>query len=145
MDPVVHAVKRQALREATAENSARHAAVFGFVDTTGWGEFDIPDEITFDLSFVEEPNVAYGYACIADDQGAGDLTDTRYPRGWGFVTKWTISDRGLYTGCFVSLIVDTMGAEQVAPSASEPGYIIRHSFTFTAVALKDIGASAADS
>jgi hypothetical protein len=116
-------------REQSRENSGGRASAWGQVSTTGWGELAHGSVIDFQITFIAEPMVAYGYSCQQP------LTTTRYPRAHGFVYSWRRDQNGYYTGAWVATVVETQGA-QLYPSVPDPNYTLTHSFTFSGVAYK---------
>lgn len=121
-----------------AENSGRLAQAWGVFDSKGWGEKAFKRCFNFDLSFIEPPVVAYGFELDGDT-----LIDTRFPRCSGGVYRYKTNSRGFYTGawCFVTVSTQDyyvpLSGEPEA--AKDPKYDISHWFTFTGIALKDLG------
>lgn len=118
--------------EQSAENSARLAWSVARVTSTGWGEFVMPAVVEFEVTFLEQPVVSYGYALNNDV-----LVATRYPRSCGFVERWQTNAKGFYTGCWIGLVVETR-TTNIDTLAAEPNYTLDHHFTFTGVAYKDL-------
>jgi hypothetical protein len=129
--------ERDAWTGQTAENSSRLAFAWGTFTSTGWGELAYPEPVDFGLTFVEEPIVAYGFALVGGDK----LVDNRFPRAQGGVYEWRIDGRGFYIGAHVFACVETVSALITAPYGDpDPNYELKHHFTFSGIALKDIGA-----
>jgi hypothetical protein len=135
----------------TKENSARGAWAWGTVHSKGWGEMVLPDPIMFDITYVHQPTVAYGFALDDDEQ----LVDGRLPRCSGGVLRWVTTPDEFYVGAYVFVTVataDPMLATQAWVKSSleadppavtvptdfkdDPGYDLTHSFLFNALAIK---------
>lgn len=124
-----------------AENSARGALAWGQVHTNGTGELTLDDPILFGVTFVHEPIVMYGFALQDDDQ----LVAGRFPRCSGGVLRWVTDAEDFYVGAHVFVTVATADPLLAAQSQNvpadfgqEPAYDILHSFTFSALAMKDM-------
>jgi hypothetical protein len=117
-------------RAQIAENTGRHARAWGFKNTRGFGEYQHPEVIDFQLAFLGMPTMSYGYAL-----NNVELIDTRFPRAHGFVHRWRIDGDGNYRGCWVSTVVETTGGGLVI-SNPEPNYPLVHSFEFNGMAYK---------
>lgn len=135
-----HLLERERWIAQTENNSASQAWAFGNVDSVGWGEFLLPDPIMFGVTFVHEPFVTYGHAVLDDDR----LVDGRFPRATGGVASWITTGKDHYTGAHVYVTVATadpllaaQAYDVAADFGEDPGYEIRHSFGFTALAIKD--------
>lgn len=127
-------LNRQGYVDSVRENSGRHAVSYGSFTTTGSGEIVNPDPLVFNVPFVHMPAVSYSY--YIDDE---DLIDTRWPRCWGGVLGWEVSDNedvDLYLAATAFVVVETTTFEQVTDITDEINYTIRHFFTFNGVALK---------
>lgn len=137
-DPYRELERLRGERERNKENSARTAFAWGFGLTKGAGETRFPRRINFQLAFIDQPAVAYGFSVqdVANNSDLGDvLVDTRFPRCTGGVFDWHLDSRGFYLGAWAFAIVETQDA--LRPSTlPEPGYSIRHSFGFTGMAFK---------
>jgi len=130
--------KARGLRERTWENSARQAEAWGFQSTLGIGETRFPDVIDFQLTFVEEPAVGYGYSvnAVVNNSDGGDLlVTTRFPRAWGGVYDWRQDTNGFYTGAWVFAIVQSQDYF-LGTAQPEPNYTLRHSYSFSGIAYK---------
>jgi len=120
------------------ENAGRHAIAYGSFITTGNGEISNPDVLRFNTSFVHMPAVSYSYYVDEDD-----LVDGQWPRCWGGVLGWEVSNRddfNLYTGAYAFVVVETSSYQFPPEDISEPEYEIRHFFTFNGVGLKFVPA-----
>lgn len=133
--------EREAWNSQIAENSARGAWAYGTAHSKGWGEIMIDEPIMFGLTFVKQPIVSYGFALDDDDQ----LVDGRFPRANGGVVRWVLDADDFYVGAYVFVTVATADPLLAAQSLDvatdfreDPNYDITHSFTFFAVAIKDI-------
>lgn len=150
---------RDEWRASTEQNSARSAIAWGTVHSQGWGEVVIEDPIMFGATFVHQPTVTYGFA-LDDEQ---QVLDKRLPRCSGGVLSWVQDANDYYVGAHVFVTVSTVDpveaiqawllATQVDPDTEDPqllapqvptdyaidiAYDITHSFTFQALAIKDI-------
>lgn len=137
-DPYHELERLRGERERNKENSARTAFAWGFGLTTGVGETRFARRINFQLAFIEQPAVAYGFAveAVTNNSDLGDLlVDSRFPRCTGGVFEWHLDSRGFYLGAWVFTVVETQGAA-VFTAVPEPGYKIRHSYGFTGMAFK---------
>jgi hypothetical protein len=122
-------------RERDWENFARTAFSFGSQTSTGWGELAYADPIIFDLTFVEQPMMSYGFYV----DPAVDLVPTRYPRCSGFVYRWYQDAKGMYVGAWVGVTVETREASIVpATGVVDPGYAITHYYTFSGLGYKSL-------
>lgn len=121
-----------------AENSGRLAQAYAKFSTTGWGETAFENGFTFELSFIEPPVVAYGFEIDGDT-----LVDTRFPRCSGGVYKFRTNSKGFYTGAWCMVTVDTK-SPFITTTEDEPNYTIYHWFTFTGIAIKDLGSQVTD-
>lgn len=122
--------KARGNRNQIFENSGRDARAWGMKTTSGFGEYQHPEEIPFQLAFIGMPTVSYGYAL--DDM---DLVKTRFPRAWGGVYEWLLDRDGNYRGAYVFTVVETLPLSYSA-TASEPNYHLIHSFQFNGLAFK---------
>lgn len=145
-----HLGDREAWNQQVKQNSARTAWAWGRCHSHGWGEYEIEDPIMFGVTFVYQPNVAYGFALEDDDQ----LVDGRFPRANGGVVSWIMDSSDHYVGAHVFVTVATadpiltgQAALQQATATDgttpltdgfrqDPGYDITHSFTFVGMAFK---------
>lgn len=143
-------VERERWNSQTEENSARGAWAWGSVHTAGWGEIILDEPIMFGLTFTEQPVVSYGFALDDDDQ----LVEGRFPRCSGGVLSWVRTPNDFYVGAHVFICVATvdpmLAAQNWVTAMSEgavlvptgydtdPGYDLTHSFTFNALAIKDV-------
>lgn len=154
---------RDEWRAATDENSARAATAWGTVHTVGWGEFVLDEAIMFGVTFTEQPIISYGF-CMDDDN---QLVTNQMPRCSGGVLRWVQDTNDFYVGAHVMVTVgvaDPMLAIQawllnvqietvvgssgtssstIVPQVpvdytNNPQYDLTHSFTFAALAIKDI-------
>lgn len=118
------------------ENSSRFAHCLATAQTTGWGEFNLADAITFDAPFIKRPSFTSG-ASLLDDDEAAKLRDTRYPRVSAVVKSWDVNPKGLYLGAWVLVTVEDRSA-LVEPTVfdPDPNYTIVHDFVFLGVAIK---------
>jgi hypothetical protein len=128
--PLLAQRQDQGKRAQTYENSARHARAWGFRYTKGFGEFQHPQYLDFEVAFIGMPTMNYGYAL-----NDVDLVDTRFPRAWGFTHRWRLDGDGNYRGCWVSTVVETYGVT-VPTALPDPGYPLVHSFEFNGLAYK---------
>jgi hypothetical protein len=129
---------QNSMREALRENSGRLAFAYGMVETIGWGEVEIATCIDFEVSFIEQPIVSYGFSLDGDE-----LVDTRFPRCSGGVTRWRQNGNDHYVGAWVFVTVDTK-SPYISTTENEPNYTIDHSFTFSGIALKSVSPYLAD-
>jgi len=121
-------------RVRNAENASRLAFCMGSFDTTGWGEFQMPEAFRFDCMFVGEPYIFSGYACHGQA-----LVGTRFPRVSAGVREWHFDNRGLYYAAHLVFTVETRSPEDVVNQVEEiPLYTLRHSFCFAGVAIKNL-------
>lgn len=127
-----HLRLEESRRMAQAENTGRLAFAYGQASTTGWGELEIPSCIDFELTFIEMPYVAYGFAVDGES-----LVDTRFPRCSGGVSRWRQDTNGYYVGAWVFVTVETQ-SPYIATTEVEPGYPIDHFFSFSGIALKNV-------
>lgn len=123
-------------QQVNRENSSRFAHCLATATTTGWGEFNMEDAITFDAPFIKRPSFTSG-ASLLDDDEAAKLRDTRFPRVSAVVKTWDISPKGLYLGAWVLVTVEDRSAliEPTIPD-TDPNYTIVHDFVFLGVAIK---------
>lgn len=135
---IAQTVRRQQINQV-AENSARQANAWAAFVTTGWGEVAFPDCYEFDLTFAEQPFVAY--SCWVQRNALADedeiLVPTRFPRCTGGVWGWKQNSRGFYTGAWCYVTVDTQSPFIVTVEA-DPTYTIQHHFTFDGLGIKDL-------
>ena len=123
INPVVSALDaRRGRIEQTAQNSARHAFAYAEVATHGIGQVQHEQVIPLDCTFIEEPNVAYGFKIDGDT-----LIENYFPTCSGGVWKWQQDYRGYYIGAYVFFVI-----------TGDPGYDIKHDFTFSGIAIKDL-------
>lgn len=151
MFPNDYFAERERWDTQVAENSARGAWAWGNVHTKGWGQMVLPEPIMFGVTFTEQPFVSYGFALDDDEQ----LVEDRYPRCSGGVLRWVKTTEDFYVGAYVIITVataDPMLAAQAWVDASlsetgttlpdsyksDPSYDLTHSFTFQAMAIKDV-------
>lgn len=134
--------EREQWNSQVEENSARYAFAYGKAHSSGWGEVVVADPIMFGITYVHEPTVAYGYALDDDDQ----LVDGRFPRCSGGVLRWVRTPEEYYVGAYVLVTVATadpliaaQSLDVAADFGQDPGYDITHSWTFGALAIKDLG------
>ena len=126
---------REAAKATQGENLARLATVISTADSTGWGEFVVPERVDFGLAFIEMPAISHGVSL-----DGSKLVPTRFPHCDGGVYEWDISPKGLYRGAWVWITVETRGAQLATDVLDDPGYEIVHHFTFVGTAMKDIPA-----
>lgn len=133
--------ERDRWNNQVAQNSARTAFAWGDCSSHGWGEYEIADPIMFGITFVAQPTVAHGWAMQDDDQ----LTEGRFPRAGGGVTRWIRDSNDFYVGAHVLVTVATADPLLAAQAFdvyeefhNDPGYDLTHTFTFTGMAIKDI-------
>lgn len=152
---------RRVEAERHKDNSARPAASYARFTTTGQGTIEHPDRIKFDLTFIEEPVMAYGN--FVDIDKMHELQVTRnpiLPVCTGYVTEWDVNDRGFYTGCWIAVRVyfgyedfgipittvdPTQADVNTALNETRKAAVekmnqaeIQHYFTFQGVGIKDI-------
>lgn len=132
LDTLRAAEDRRALLAQNYENSTRVGWAMATSDTTGWGEFEASDRIDFDMTFIHEPNMHYGYSTDGEE-----LIATRFPRSWGFIARWDINANGHYVGFWPGIVVET-SSSNIPTSELDPGYAIHHYFTFIGTAMKDV-------
>ncbi len=129
--------ERQRYKDRVSENSARVAVAWATFDTVGQGSVYFDEKIDFDVTFIEQPMVAYGGTIDADELSNMQALDAGdagiLPVCCGFVTDWDTDTRGYYTGAWVAVRV--YFPDGVAIDAEVE---MTHNFTFTAVALKDV-------
>lgn len=139
-DPYRQMERLRAERDRHKENSARTAFAWGFGVTRGVGETRFTKRISFNLAFIQEPAISYGYAveAVANNSDYGDvLVDNRFPRCVGGVYDWQLDSRGFYLGAWAFAVVQTLDTANFKGAVlPEPGYTIRHSFGFTGLAFK---------
>lgn len=123
INPVVSSLEAHRGRIAqTAENSARQAFCYAEIATHGVGQVQHLEVVPFDCTFIEEPNVAYGFKIDGDT-----LVDNYFPNCSGGVWKWQQDRRGYYLGAYVFFVI-----------SGDPGYDLEHNFTFSGIAIKDL-------
>lgn len=134
------------------ENGARHAESYARFTTTGQGSIEYSERVDFDLTFIEEPIVAYG--CYVDADRLGSLqnrADVVLPNCTGYVTEWDTDDRDFYIGCWVAVRVHfpledfQTETEIILGTTPFPTIntvmnqaVVSHYFTFAAIAMKDV-------
>lgn len=123
-----------AWRDQVRENAARHASAYKTYGTVGSGEVIFEEPVDFGLIFTEEPNVAYGFAL--DNDVVQELVEGDFPTSSGGVIAWDITERGLYIGATVFAVVGSSN-----PTAPVTDYSLIHHFTFSGIAVKDVGDS----
>lgn len=126
------------------ENGARLAQAYTVFKTTGQGTQQFEDRVSFGLTFIEKPVIAYGSACDIDD--LADLLDiddddVPMPVTAGFVVNWDQDERGFYTGCWVAVRVSFPPIDAVSVDILPE---IEHHFTFSAIGMKDIPVDVTD-
>lgn len=127
-NPIVNDMEQvRARREQTRENQARLAYSYSTIDTTGAGRILVPKGMMFDCTFVEMPRISYGYYCDGDQ-----FVGTTYPGSTGGVFRWMTDRFGFYIGAWVFVVI-TGG-----------NYKIKHDFTFSGIAYKDLPAHLVD-
>jgi hypothetical protein len=135
-DPLQAQTDYRALVSQTRENSTRFAQAFGSFDTTGWGEVAFEDCFEFGLTFIEEPFPAYSFS-VELEENDDPLVDTRFPRCSGGIWKWKRNKRGFYVGAWCLVTVESQSAF-ITTAEPEPDYPLRHFFTFSGKAMKDL-------
>lgn len=123
-------IERDRWEGQTRENAARQAFAWGTFDSTGYGTYAYPDVLDFGLTFIHEPIVTHSFSVD------GERLD-HLPRAVGGVHRWQEDGRGYFRGAFVYVVVDLFEPELMTPENSPP---VVHSFLFTGIAIKDIGA-----
>lgn len=135
--------RRTAEIERHRENGGRLAAVFARFETTGQGSFEFEERIEFELTFIEEPTMAFGAVCDIDDlcellliEPEDNITPP-LPVVSGMVTNWDQDENDMYIGAWVAVNVyfPPVG-EILVPVEVLP--VVRHHFTFGGNAIKDI-------
>lgn len=123
INPVVSAMEqRRGYVEQLRQNTSRLAQSYNFVETVGVGSLVLPEMVTFNCTFVEQPVVGYG--CVLESKFvAGDTL----PGSTGGVFQWQTDVRGFYVGCYVYVVITGAGEPQ-----------LQHDFTFTGIAMKDL-------
>lgn len=135
-----HLERRRGDVERHKENKARLANAYGRYETTGQGTIEIEQRVEFGCTYVEEPFMAYGSYIDVDEWA--DLLDLPVkdtpplPQVTGFVTAWDLDDRDNYVGAWVAVSVYFPLTDPAVPADAQP--VIKHHFTFSAVALKDV-------
>lgn len=134
---------RREVAERHRENSARLAMAYATFTSRGQGSLQFEKRVDFGVTFIEQPMVAYG--SVVDLDALADITETEdsddviLPLTSGFVVAWDQDDRDFFTGCWCAVRVhfplDLAGEFAVGPELLPE---IKHHFTFSAVALKDI-------
>ena len=132
------------------ENSARLAQAYCVFVTTGQGSIQYEERVDFGLTFIEQPVVAYGSYFdldeLANELDVEDTDTVPLPSLTGLVLEWDQDDRGFYVGCWVGARVyfapDAGVGMAVVPAEATPE--IKHHFTFSAIAMKDIPPSVED-
>lgn len=128
---------RLAERARHQENRGRLAHAYSRFTTEGFGTVEFDACIDFGLTFVERPFIAVGHQIDADH--AREMFDVApdgeiyMPQCTGYVTDWDMTDKDHYVGCWVAV--------SVSPGLSTGTYPmvkIKHDFTWSAIALKDI-------
>lgn len=139
--PNDYVADREKWNSQVGDNQARIAFAWGDAKSTGWGEYEIEDPIMFGISFVYRPTVAHGWYLSNENA----LTDGRFPRAGGGVTRWVQDHQDFYVGAYVLVTVATADPLLAAQSTNvpqefkkNPKYKITHTFTFTGLAIKDI-------
>jgi hypothetical protein len=143
---------RREVAERHRENAARHAQAFARFTSTGQGSVEYAERVDFDLTFIEEPIVAYG--CFVDADELADLqnrSDVVLPNCTGFVTEWDKDERDFYVGCWVAARVhfpledfqeetEIILGETPFPTINTDmnQAVVKHFFTFQGVAMKDV-------
>ncbi len=137
-NPMEHVVDVTRTNNRHQENSARLAHSKGSFTTTGWGEFNPEDAITFSSPYLERPTVTYGWS-LEEEDDAEELRVTRYPRANGGVLRWNRTAQGFYTGAYVVICVEDRSPFIASTDPDpDPTYNILHDFVFLGVAMKDI-------
>lgn len=146
------------------QNSARLAHAYARATSTGQGSFEFDQRVDFGLTFIEEPVIAYGCSVdadtLADLQGLQEGQTPILPTCTGYVTEWDTDDRDFYVGCWIGVRVhfpreDFPPTEIPEGVISLAGYmpevnetmnqaVIRHFYTFSAVAMKDVPTEVSD-
>ncbi len=121
-------IERDRWEGQTRENAARQAFSWGTFDSTGFGELPYPEQLDFGVTFIHEPYVSYGFSV----EQAAALDEL--PTSAGGVFKWRQDGRGFYVGAHVYVVVDSFSHTY----AVDPRLV--HHFSFTGIAIKDIGA-----
>jgi hypothetical protein len=133
--------RRRAEVDRHRENAARLAHEYHRYKSTGQGTIEFETACKFDITFIEQPYMAYGSFCDLDELGEllgnvpGDTPPL--PVCGGFVTDWEVDDRGFYTAAHVAVSVyfpPLVGL--VVPVDAQP--VVKHHFTFSAVGFKDV-------
>lgn len=132
--------RRRGEIERHRENSARLAQAFAKFTTSGQGYIEYEERVDFGgLTFLEEPHVGFGsYINLDQLSDALDLKpkdQPPLPSASGFVTEWDQDNRDFYTGAWVAVKVQFNGGDGVPFDLAVD---MRHYFTFTAVAMKDV-------
>lgn len=121
------------------ENRARLAQSYVVYTSTGQGSLRFRRPFSFGLTFVEEPRMSYG--CVIDIDELGDKLDVEggevptLPHSTGYVVDWDVDNRGFYVGASLAVRV-TFPVEDLVPVTLKVD--IRHHFTFSGVAMKDV-------
>lgn len=117
------------------ENSGRLAEAYADFETTGQGTHEYAERINFGLTFVDKP--VPSWCCEIDMDALQRLLgpNPALPQATPYVTDWDIDAHEMYTGCWVAARVDFHVTEMIDPSVA---VVIRHVFTFSGVALKDV-------
>lgn len=123
-------VRRQAATDSQRENSGRLAFTLAEAVSTGFGDFLLPDQVTFDVDYIEMPHLMHAPVVDGDT-----LVENRFPRVTCGVYRWNVNSRGLYVGAWVYITVDTMSSQYLV-GGPDPGYLITHQLTFAGQALK---------
>lgn len=119
-----------AAKARNGENQARPADSLSWLNTTGAGEIQVENAVTFRCVFIEEPHFTYGYR--VDEELGDELVLTQLPRSWGFVVDYVTNARGHYLGAYMNFIVEVPIGDE------NPQYAIRHYLRFQGIGMKAI-------
>lgn len=122
-NPVVSAMEqRRGYIEQLRQNTSRLAQSYNNVTTKGGGMLRLPDVISFNCTFVEQPVVSYGHIVTAG------LAEGDYPLVSAGVYQFQTDKRGFYLGAWVYVNIQVVDAFPT----------IQHDFMFTGIAMKDL-------
>lgn len=125
-------------REQTSrhrENSGRLAQAYASWTSTGGGLLEYEERIDFGVIFTERPFISH--ACVVDTAALKELIGrVAMPHVTAYVTEWDTDEKDLYTGCWVAVRVDFALADMLDYYTQ---VVVDHDFTFTGVAIKDLG------
>lgn len=134
---------RRAADARNRENRARLAQVGARFTQTGEGSIEFEDAVDFGLTFVEEPYVITGHIIDIEGLRLNDDDTPDLPQVSSYVVEWDRDDRGFYVGAWCAgvvtyPVVDAGTVDGAAAQVARAQTIVRHLFTFAAIAIKDV-------